>query len=91
MLVRHGPWFVETYGSLSVWISQGMEKMHAAAKTAYSRHTQHSGGLLRKSPVEQIFQHSYRCIQHWDRKNKSLATSTTKHDEIDEIIETHAK
>jgi hypothetical protein len=39
--LKHGRWFVEKFGSLSVWSCQGMEKFHHAAKAATQDHTQH--------------------------------------------------
>jgi hypothetical protein len=51
VIVRRTPWFVEEYGSLCVWSCQGMEHSHHAAKSAYQRHTQHSGGKTRKSAL----------------------------------------
>lgn len=70
MLVKHTPWFVAQYGSLSVWSCQGMEYSHHAAKTAYQKHTQHSGGKSRKSPILQTYEHWYRIIQHRFRNIK---------------------
>jgi len=63
-IVKHAPYFVETYGSLSVWNCQGMEKSHYAAKAANQRHTQHGGGRARKSCILQQYEHWYRNIQH---------------------------
>ena len=43
IVVKHAPWFIGKYGSLSVWSYRGMEKSHYAAKVAYQAHTQHRG------------------------------------------------
>lgn len=51
-----------------------MENSHHAAKAAYHRHTQHSGGISRKSALHQTFEHWYRIIQHRFR-NKELLES----------------
>lgn len=64
VLVKHGPWFVEIYGNLSVWSCQGMEKSHHAAKAATQGHTQHGGTAARTSVIVQQYQWWYRCIQH---------------------------
>ena len=64
VIVRHAPFFVKKYGSLAVWSCQGMENSHHAAKSAYQRHTQHSGGKSKKSPLVQTFQHWYKIIAH---------------------------
>lgn len=54
-----------------------MENSHHVAKTAYQRHTQHSGGKYKKSPLVQTYQHWYRIIAHrfW---NKELVSNLTK-------------
>jgi len=73
VIVRHAPFFVRKYGSLAVWSCQGMENSHHAAKSAYQRHTQYSGGKLKKSPLVQTFQHWYRIIAHRFRnKNTTI-------------------
>ena len=64
VLVKHGPWFVEKYGSLSVWSCQGMEKSHHAAKAATQSHSQHGGTEKHHSIIVQQYQWWYRCIQH---------------------------
>jgi len=64
VLVKHGPWFVEKYGSLSVWSCQGMEKSHHAAKASTQYHSQHGGTTKRVSIVVQQYQFWYRNIQH---------------------------
>lgn len=64
VLVKHAPWFVMEYGSLSVWSCQGLENSHHAAKNAYHKHTQHGGSKHRISPLIQTYQHWYRIIQH---------------------------
>jgi len=47
-----------------------MEYSHYAAKAAYQRHTQHSSGRAKKSPLVQTYQHWYRIIHHrfWDQE-----------------------
>lgn len=63
VLVRHCPWFIDQWGSLSIWSCQAMEKSHHEAKAAYQRHTQHSGAHG-KSALLQTFEHWYRIIGH---------------------------
>lgn len=77
MLVKHSNWFVMTYGSLAVWSTQGMEKSHYAAKTAFVKHSQHNGTSLRHSAIVQSFQWWYRVIQHReiDRERKEARAS----------------
>jgi hypothetical protein len=52
------------YGSIAIWSTQGMEKTHYQAKTAYTKHTQHDGTDLGHSAIVQIFEWWYRVIQH---------------------------
>ena len=75
VLIRHGPWFIEKYGSLSIWSCQGMEKSHHAAKAATQAHTQHGGTGNRTSVIVQQYQWWYRCIQHRHARKEQL-----KHD-----------
>lgn len=82
VLVRHAVFFVEKYGSLAVWSCQGMENSHHAAKTAYQRHTQHSGGRVKKSPLVQTFQHWYRIIAHRFR-NKDTQIPVNEFDTLE--------
>jgi hypothetical protein len=62
ILVKHAPWFVGEYGSLSVWSCQGMEKSHYAAKAAYQAYTQHGGTRNKTSAILQLYEHWYRNI-----------------------------
>lgn len=80
IVVKHAVWFVQEYGSLSVWSCQGMEALHHAAKVAYHRHTQHSGGKYKKSPLLQTFEHWYRIIQHRFRNKEELEKNNESHD-----------
>ena len=64
VLVKHSPWFVDKFGSLSVWNCQGMEKSHHAAKASTQYHSQHGGTKKRVSIVVQQYQFWYRNIQH---------------------------
>lgn len=56
VLVKHGPWFIEQYGSLSVWNCQGMEKSHHAAKASSQYHGQHGGTVARTSVIVQQYE-----------------------------------
>ena len=67
--MKHGPWFIENYGSLSVWNCQGMEKSHHAAKASSQYHGQHGGTKNRTSIIVQQYEFWYRNIQHrYERK-----------------------
>jgi hypothetical protein len=93
VLVKHAPWFVNKYGSLSVWSCQGMEKSHHAAKAANQAHTQHGGSKARPSAIVQQYQHWYRNIQHrYARKaaNEAAAELETESVNNGSIISTLA-
>lgn len=75
-MVQHAPYFVGRYGSLAIWSCQGLENSHHAAKDAYQRHTQHSCGKSRKSPLLQTYQHWYRIIAHRFRNKENVIAST---------------
>jgi len=83
-LVKHGPFFVNKYGSLLVWSSQGMEYNHHAAKVAYYRHTQHGGSKVKKSPLLQTYDYWYRIIQHRFHNDKD---KHRQHEELDVDVE----
>lgn len=78
--VKHAPWFVDSYGSLSVWSYQRMEYSHYAAKSAYQRHTQHNGGKSKKSPLLQTYQHWYRIIQHRFQEQVEKSSERENHE-----------
>ena len=63
VVVKHSSWFVKQYGSLAVW-TQGMEKSHYQAKTAFHKHTQHSRTAKHHSAIVQTFEWWYRVMQH---------------------------
>lgn len=85
--MRHGPWYVETYGSLAVWNNQGMEKSHHAAKAANQHHTQHNGTKDRTSAIVQQYQHWYRNIQHrFAKKERLQRINNVRSVENDEFI-----
>jgi len=85
VIIKHAPWFVEEYGSLSVWSCQGMENSHHAAKSAYQRHTQHSGGRNRKSALLQTYEHWYRIIQHRFRSLEFHTDAQESTDDTEDI------
>jgi hypothetical protein len=64
VVVKHSSWFVKQYGNLAVWSTQGMEKSHYQAKTAFHKHTQHSGTAKHHSAIVQTFEWWYRVVQH---------------------------
>lgn len=87
VFIKHAPWFVETYGSLSVWSCQGMEYSHHAAKSAYHKHTQHGGSKNKKSPLLQTYEHWFRIIQHRFHNQVVERSSCTHVGTAEEIIQ----
>jgi len=49
-----------------------MEYSHYAAKATYQRHTQHSGGRSKKSPLVLTYNHWYKIIQYRFRDQEKL-------------------
>ena len=46
ILFAHGAWFMNKYGSLEMWSTQGMEKSHYRARGVFFKHTRHGGGRI---------------------------------------------
>lgn len=64
-----------------------MEASHHAAKTAYQRHTQHSRGKNKKSPLIQTYQHWYRIVAHRFRnKETAIKASDFVTLNIDDVV-----
>ena len=89
MLIKHTSWFVAQYGSLSMWSCQGLEYSHKAAKSAYQRYAQHSGGKTKtkKNPILQTYEHWYQIIQDRFRKQKIQDTVDDQDLELEAQIE----
>ena len=65
-----------------------MEKSHHAAKAAYHRHTQHSGGQKIRSPLLQVFEHWYEIIQHRFRNQNLQDTNEFDHvTDVDVVLQ----
>lgn len=63
ILRHHATFFARTFGSLSIWSSQGMEKSHWQARAAFHKSTQHGGTSTKNSYILQLFQWFYRRVQ----------------------------
>ena len=72
VLIKHSTWFVNEYGSLALWSTQGMEKSHYQCKTSFSKHTQHGGGVNGHSAIIQAFEWWYRLIQHREEEKETI-------------------
>ncbi len=64
ILYAHCPWFVDKWGSLGIWNTQGMEKSHKQAKAAFHRTTQRGGGRCtsNSNPLQQMSFWFYRRV-----------------------------
>lgn len=82
ILFNHGPYFAKTYGSLSIWSTQGMEKTHYMARTGYFKHTRHGGGKDRANSLLELHQWTYRRLIHRARQKELL-----KHSEITRLLQ----
>lgn len=86
IIYNHAPCFAKTYGSLSVWSTQGMEKTHYLARTGYFKHTRHGGGKTRANSLLELHQWNYRRLFH--RANqKSLLNSSP----ITRVVRLHTR
>ena len=61
ILFAHGAWFMNKYGSLEMWSTQGMEKSHYQARGVFFKHTHHGGGRIRSIYLKEMFNWFYRC------------------------------
>ena len=82
ILFNHSPYFAKTYGSLSIWSTQGMEKTHYMARTGYFKHTRHGGGKDRANSLLELHQWTYRRLIHRARQKELL-----KHSEITRLLQ----
>lgn len=60
ILYAHGAYFMNRFGSLDIWSTQGMEKSHYRAKGVYFKNTRHGGGLVRSNYLKEMFDWFYR-------------------------------
>ena len=51
----HDGWFMNNYGSLEMWSTQGMEKSHYRARGVFFKHTPHGGGKIRSIYLKEMF------------------------------------
>ena len=51
ILYNHLPWFAKQYGAPGIWSTQGLEKSHYQARSAFFRHTRHGGGTERTNKI----------------------------------------
>lgn len=46
IIYAHGAYFMDKYGSLDMWSSQGMEKSHYKLRGVYFKNARHGGGAF---------------------------------------------
>ena len=62
ILFAHAPYFLEEYGSLALWSTQGMERSHYQAKDVYFKNTRHGGGSTKSNALHEMFNWLYRSL-----------------------------
>ena len=62
ILYAHAGYFLDKYGSLALWSTQGMERSHYQAKGAYFKNTRHGGGLMKSNALHEMFNWFYRNL-----------------------------
>lgn len=60
ILYAHAAYFMNEYGSLDMWSTQGMEKSHYRARGVYFKNTRHGGGKTRSNYLIEMFNWFYR-------------------------------
>lgn len=64
IVYAHGAYFMNKYGSLDIWSTQGMEKSHYRARGVYFKNTRHGGGAcvggIRTNYLLEMFNWFYR-------------------------------
>jgi hypothetical protein len=56
--------FMETYGAVSIWNAQALEKSHWRAKCLYLSKTNKGGGKVKQSPLYQLTLVTFRTMMH---------------------------
>ena len=71
----HGAYFMNKYGSLDMFSTQGMEKLHYPARGVYFKNTWHRGGQVRSNYLAEMFNWFFRYtfgrVQNMERANAS--------------------
>ena len=62
ILYAHAGYFLDEYGSLALWSTQGMERSHYQAKGSYFKNTQHGGGGKKSNALHEMFNWFYQTL-----------------------------
>lgn len=78
ILYNHLPWFAKQYGAPGIWSTQGLEKSHYQARTAFFKHTRHGGGRERANSLREVFEWFYRRILvNMSNKDENIESNTS--------------
>ena len=77
ILYAHAGYFLDKYGSLALWSTQGMERSHYQAKGAYFKNTRHGGGLMKSNALHEMFNWFYKNLGGRKRQ-RSLGNVTLR-------------
>lgn len=82
ILYAHGPFFLDQYGSMALWSTQGMERSHYQARSIYFKNTRHGGGTIKSNALHEMFNWFYRSLsgrkRQKPRKETRLFSSVVK-------------
>lgn len=73
ILYTHAVYFLDKYGSLALWSTQGMERSHYQARCSYFKNTQHGGGVVKSNALHEMFNWFYRTLGGRKRSKKQSA------------------
>ena len=75
ILYAHGAFYMDHYGSLDIWSTQGMEKSHYQAKGVYFKNTWHGGGATHSNYLQEMFnwffRHTFGRTRKMEKAKKS--------------------
>ena len=63
ILLGHGSWLIQKYGSLALWNAQGMERSHWQARSGYLKGTRHGGGIGGSNAYKELFIRWFRTMK----------------------------
>ena len=82
ILYAHAAYFLDEYGSLGLWSTQGMERSHYQAKVVYFKNTRHGGGVTKSNALHEMFNWFYKTLGGKSRQKSqgklSLQQTITK-------------
>ena len=70
ILYAHASYFLDTYGLLALWSTQGIDRSHYQAKGAYFKNTQHGGRVTKSNALHEMLIWFYQKLG--DRKDSKI-------------------